>query len=108
LGALIPVLYQWVDGSFVSMIASPADVDVVTFMDGPTYDALPAATRRVIATLIPGKQTVPAFGCDSYGIFIYPPDHHNYARYASLRLYWTNQWAKDRLGRPKGFIEVAK
>jgi hypothetical protein len=103
---LIPILSQWVDGSFASASHAPADIDVVSFLDGIIYEALPLGTQRVIATLIPGKQTVPAFGCDSYGIFVYPPDHRDYARYAATRLYWTNQWAKDRSDRPKGYVEV--
>jgi len=106
LAALIPILSQWVDGSFVSAAESPADIDVVTFMDGTVYDGLPLGVRHVIASLVPGRQTVPAFGCDSYGIFVYPAEHRDFARYASARLYWTSQWAKDRSGTPKGFIEV--
>src|SRR3954452_15377682 len=44
---VVPGMYQWIDGSFVTSKLDPGDIDVVTFIDGVQYDAMPDWRRAL-------------------------------------------------------------
>ena len=52
---LTQVSRQWIGGSFVSAKLEPADIDVCTFLDGPSVDALPAEHQDIITFMTSGS-----------------------------------------------------
>lgn len=72
---LTHVTRQWIGGSFVSEKPEPADIDVCTFMDGPSVDALPPERQDVISFMTSGKVAQGFWHCDSYPVLEYPPSH---------------------------------
>ena len=69
-------LKQWIDGSFVTKKPHPGDIDLVTFIDFSTIDAL---NDKLTNYKYPAAQNV--FGVDAYIIRTYPVDHKRYLIY---------------------------
>jgi hypothetical protein len=106
-----PVVEQWLDGSFVSTKLDPADIDVVTVLDGPDFDALPLFQQRLTQSLVNGPHTRDFWHCDSYAILRYPAGHPGHADYLARHDYWDDTWGHlgplDPRGRlPKGFLVI--
>lgn len=108
LGAVLPILSQWVDGSYVTDKPDPADVDVVTLLDGPTLDGLDSGQRALLLPLTDGAVTRTIWGVDSYILPVYPDGHPLKSPAKRQEGYWVNLWSQVR-GQPtasKGFLEV--
>ncbi|MED7930427.1 hypothetical protein SMD20_39810 [Nonomuraea sp. LP-02] len=103
---LAPVLYQWIDGSFVTNKLNPSDIDVVTFVDGPAYDRLPRWRRDVITELCNSHGQLAYSRVDSYIVSVFPDGDHRSALYQSDRDYWSGAWSRFRPGMAKGYLEV--
>jgi uncharacterized protein DUF6932 len=105
--ALVPADMEWVDGSFVSLKLDPADVDVVTFVDGDTLDALSAADKQTFLDLFGSRlRTKLATGCDSFLVIVRPVGHAHRATYDAFAAYWHKWWSRDRAGTEKGYLDV--
>jgi hypothetical protein len=104
---LITVEKQWLDGSFVTDKADPGDVDLATFYDAATYEALPTHRRLMLDVLLAGAYTKEMWGCDAYSVAIYPEGHQYRNLYEAARDYWTNWFGHDRDGVAKGYLEVS-
>lgn len=102
----VPILAQWIDGSFVSAKPEPGDVDVVTLLDGDLFDALPTSTRAMAVLGFAGHQTRDWLGIDSFAIFDYGPSHLKGNMAGREKQKWDRQWGRDRANRPKGYLEV--
>lgn len=111
LGSIIAFQRQWVGGSFATSKVDPGDIDLVTILDGPTYDSLPVPVRQQARLLLGGHTTRDAIGCDSFPLFEYPAGHiyrpHTEAAFA----YWHRFWGHRRPGpggvsRTRGYLEV--
>jgi hypothetical protein len=99
-------LTQWVDGSFVTKIPEPGDIDVVTFID---FTVLESLNDTLSNYKYPASQDI--FGVDAYLVKVYPPEHRYYFSYQSDRTYWMGHFSKtkrNRLGNKlkKGFLEI--
>jgi hypothetical protein len=104
-GAIVPLTSEWIGGGFVEDKVDPADIDVCTLIDGPTWDTLPISSRQGLALLV-GPHGKALYGCDAYPLFIYPQGHQYHPVYLSLRGYWDDLWGQTRQRQPKGYLEV--
>jgi hypothetical protein len=108
----LTVLSQWVDGSFVTNVLDPHDIDVVTFFDGPAFDILPLHQQIVVGTLLANKYTQAVWACDAYPVPMYPPGHPAHPLAAAAQAYWDTLFGHTKVpppapGDPKGYLEVA-
>lgn len=104
---LVPVCYQWLDGSFVSSKRDPADIDIVTVIAGPAFDDLPAHRQLLVTSLIGGHYTEDFWQCDAYPVVAYPEDHVGHSKYRIAAERWEDYFGHDRAGSPKGFLVLA-
>lgn len=108
LHSVLPILSQWVNGSYVTGKQDPSDVDVVTIMDGPTYLALPPALQDMANALLAGKETKAFWQIDSYPVLLFPDGHGEKAAAEAALQEWEHLWSRvknDDHG-VKGFLEV--
>ncbi len=101
--------YEWVDGSFVSLKRDPADIDVVTFIDGAVIEALSVDDRkRLLEPFLAVNHlgTKLATGCDGYLVIVRPVGHPERSTYESWADYWNRWWSQDRAGVAKGYLDV--
>ncbi len=90
----------------------PADIDVCTFLDGPSVDALPTEHQDIIGFMTSGKIAQAFWNCDSYPVVEYPPGHPNHAAFLAASAYWSSWWGQTRpdpsgVQQPRGYLEVA-
>ena len=52
----VPILSQWIDGSFVTNKDDPGDIDVVTIMNESDFIALAPVAQSMLASLLAGKE----------------------------------------------------
>ena len=109
---LAHVTRQWIGGSFVSEKLEPADIDVCTFMDGPSVDALPPEQQDIISFMTSGKVAQGFWHCDSYPVLEYPPAHPNHAAFLAAVTYWHQWWGQTRpdssgVQIARGYLEIA-
>lgn len=109
---LMPYGPQWVDGSFVTTKVDPGDVDLMTILDGPAFDALAIEVRWLVKSLVSGQYTRAFWRCDSYPVFRYPSGHPLHDAGEAALAYWADWWGHTRDTdpggkQPKGYLEVA-
>jgi hypothetical protein len=108
LGELVPVHAQWLDGSFTTDKPDPADLDLVTVVDGPAFDALPRHRRLLVASLIEGTYTEQFWSCDSNPLARYPEGDLGHHASVVVARRWESYFGHTRDGAEKGFVEVAE
>lgn len=103
---LVPLHEQWLAGSFTTAKTDPADVDVVSVIDGPAYDELGTERQLVVRMLLAGHYTEQFWACDVYPLLTYPEGHqaHQASRLCGER--WEDYFGHDRDGRERGFVVV--
>jgi hypothetical protein len=108
LTSVIAVEAQWIDGSFVTSKLDPSDIDMVSVLDGPTFDALPAGLRSMVEGLLAGKATKAVWGLDSFAVLRYPDGSPFKAAADAAADEWHQFWQGDRGhdGSVKGYLEV--
>jgi hypothetical protein len=91
--------HQWLDGSFVSKKPFPNDLDLVNFIDWQVYRKFENRIRDVESTFRWKR-------LDVYTIPVYPDT--DFKKY--ITIYGKNEkqdlYSTDRLGRPKGIIQL--
>lgn len=106
LRSLAPVLYQWIDGSFVTDKLNPGDIDVVTFVDGPAFDKLPAWRQDVVNEICNGPGDMAYSRVDCKICPVYPSTDLSHSLYGAERKYWDDAWSRFQPGAKKGYVEV--
>lgn len=99
-------LLQWINGSFVTKILNPGDIDLVTFLD---FNLVRDLSEKVKSFTFPLSEI--DYGVDAYIVIIYPIGHKNYFLYQSDFAYWMDKFDKTKRNRrgnclPKGFLEI--
>lgn len=100
-------LFQWINGSFVTTIPNPADIDVVTFVDFKLRQKFQSNLRRFEAL-----HANAYFGVDGYLVTTFPENHESRFLFDSDRAYWLHQFTRTRRNPKngkrleKGFLEV--
>jgi hypothetical protein len=116
LTALVPVEAQWLDGSFVTAVNDPGDVDVVSIFDSSQFNALDPATRMAVGPLVAGGGSK-VFGCHSFFIASVPGAHAQFPDYLKRRASWDHLWSVINQKHPeyadarfatmtKGYVEI--
>lgn len=106
--SFVPILSQWIDGSFVTDKEDPGDIDLVTVMEASAYDALTPVQQLLLDALMAGKATKAVWGMDSYAAFVVPPNHPHHAAVQAGANGWHHEWSRvrGRAGATKGYLEV--
>lgn len=73
--AVVPIVAQWVNGSYVTSKVDPGDVDVVTLIDQDLADALDPGSIAILGSLMDGSNTRNVWGVDSYVIPVVEDGH---------------------------------
>ena len=104
----VPILSQWIDGSFVTNKDDPGDIDVVTIMHESNFIALAPVAQSMLASLLAGKKTKAVWGMDSYPVYVVPSGHPAEAAVQKAADGWHSEWSrvKRRPGVIKGYLEV--
>ena len=97
---------QWVNGSFVTKLQNPNDIDILTFIN---YELV--AELKIALDSFGVKGAWKIFGVDAYILEVYPETHPNYFFYKSDLAYWMDKFGKtkrDMGGKRnrKGFLEI--
>lgn len=108
---LVAVSRQWIGGSFVSAKPEPGDIDVCSFVDGPTVDALSQQEQDLIRFMAAGKHTQAFWTVDSYVVTEYPVGSPHRSKYEDALRYWSSWWGQSRPDdhgnvQPRGFLDV--
>jgi len=105
---LVPIEAQWLNGSYVTAKPEPGDIDVVSLIDGPTFEALPEGERLLVNSLLAGKQTKAVWSMDSYGVLLYPDGHPGKSTTEHWLVHWDWEWSRVRGDDDalKGYLEV--
>ena len=106
LSDLVPVRSQWLDGSFTTDKPDPADVDLVTVIDGLAFDDLPQHRRLLVRSLIEGTYTEQFWSCDSNPLVLYPDGDLGHHASVVVAGRWESYFGHTREGGEKGFVEV--
>lgn len=116
ISGIVPVLHEYIDGSFVTARPNPGDVDLSVWVEADTLNGLVAPDQDVLSYVFDKKSRTEikrTFRCDPYLVARCDPGHPAYRRFQHM-LWTQGHWAayKDRAGRvrpevSKGFIEVA-
>lgn len=105
--SIVPIQRQWLDGSFVTSKVNPGDIDVVTFVDGESVDALSDAQIALLGDLTDGHATRDRWGVDSFLVATYPEDHPERALSRKAEGSWRRLWTSVKgSSLTKGFLEV--
>lgn len=104
---IIPNFIQWVDGSFVTKKANPADIDFVTILDFKTF----VENKQLIESQFRLTGAKKTYDVDAYTVRKYPEEHRNHLLYQHELVYWDNWFSstkknKAKMKFPKGFVEV--
>jgi hypothetical protein len=99
-------LNQWIDGSFVTKIKNPKDIDLVTFID---FETRIKYSNQLVKFEAKGANEI--FGVDAYIVTIFPEKHRNHFYFLSDKAYWMERFSKSRrdkngMKHPKGFLEI--
>jgi uncharacterized protein DUF6932 len=99
-------LKQWINGSFVTKVSNPNDIDIVTFIDSGVVTELKEQLDNFGA-----KGAMDNYGVDGYILEVFPEGHPQYFFYKSDMAYWMEQFGKTRRGLDgqksrKGFLEI--
>lgn len=99
-------IMQWINGSFVTNIRNPKDIDMVTFIDIEQRLKYENELRQFEAR---GANEI--YGVDAYLLTVFSDNHSKAFLYQSDRAYWIDRFSRtrrDNSGRknPKGFLEI--
>ena len=97
---------HWLAGSFVTGKRDPADLDLITVLDGAGFDALPRHRRLLVRSLVAGHATEELWRCDNYPVLDYPVDDPAHAPTIAATEMWEYHFGHDRSGEPRGFVVV--
>lgn len=104
----VRTLKQWINGSFVTKIAHPKDIDFVTFIESDLVERFESELKNFTS-----NDNLLSLGVDSYIIKVYDENAgSSFFKYQSDMAYWIDKFDKTRRNRrtgvksPKGFLEI--
>lgn len=104
---LVDVPAQWLCGSFVTGKPAPNDLDIVTVLDGPSFDGLERNRRLLVGMLVRGNYTEELWRIDAWPTFTYPVEHPGHDVAVRARQWLADHFGTDREGRERGLVEIA-
>jgi hypothetical protein len=103
---ILPIVAEWVDGSFIGPDRDPTDIDIVTFVLGSHVDALGATERRQLDDMNSFRSRF-APQCDARFVEVRHDGESDRAAYLRSRGYWDEEWSRQYELPPKGYLEVS-
>jgi hypothetical protein len=101
----LEVLLQWINGSFVTKINNPGDIDLITFLD---FEIITKLGSKLDNFKYPNSESL--YGVDAYIIEMFPEGHKDRFKTISDMAYWKDRFTKTRRIRgnrlSKGFLEI--
>lgn len=104
----VQTLKQWINGSFVTSVKNPRDIDLVTFVD---YELRLQYERELEKFEAPSANSI--YEVDAYIVTVFPEDHSKAFLFESDKAYWMRRFTMTRrnlrTGKkfPKGFLEIS-
>jgi hypothetical protein len=103
---VFPHFEVWVNGSFVSKVDAPNDIDFVVFLDYRVFEVREEKTLDKFWSFNLEKQ-----GLDAYLVKDYPEGHEDYAGFLSLKESWYRRYTNSRkdptgLVHQKNFVKI--
>lgn len=103
---LIPVVLEWIGGSYSTAKRDPSDIDVVVFLrEGDLATLNPSQLSEIVA-LVNGPSAKSKFGTDTYVVVEVADGHPYHDDYLRAVGYWDRWWSRTRLGEDRGYLEV--
>ena len=100
--------YQWIDGSFVTTIVNPNDIDLVSFIPYAVYWEKEAFVDQRFS-----KWAVSRYydRLDAFTVWEYPPEHKSFEVFQADCAYWNDWFGHTRYNRNrkrfvKGFVQI--
>lgn len=94
------ILFQWLDGSYVTAKENPNDIDMVSFIEPGMIN------EAIAADALTGFEVKRRFGCHSFIVPIYPEGSPKRKATISLMDYWRTTFGQSRKGDEKGLILI--
>jgi hypothetical protein len=102
---LVPVEYEYLDGSFVTGKLNPKDIDLSLWINRSDLEAAHPDNRAGITTL---RRQRLSFGCDALFVFVCPTSHPKYREFEHFRDWTENAWRTYRTGTRELTTAVSK
>ncbi len=97
---------NWLAGSFVTDKDQPNDLDLITLLDGPTFDDMPPYRRQLVRGIVAGHVTEELWRCDNYPLLRYPDGDAGQVPARAVARMWAQHFGTDRDGNERGFVVV--
>lgn len=101
-----PIDEEWIDGSFTTDKLEPGDIDLVVFVDAPTFEALSPARQKLFNYMILHPPVKQFWSCDAYAVPRWPVGHPLRTGTEQATAYWENMFGHTRSGAPKGIVRL--
>lgn len=105
---------QWVDGSFVTKIPDPGDIDLVSFVDYDVLNAMDITAQGMVLRLLNAREATKAdYRTHTFLSPSCTAGHHFYVQFEMARQYWRKWFGQSNPKRPpappqpKGFVQMA-
>jgi hypothetical protein len=104
----VQALKQWINGSFVTSVKNPRDIDLVTFID---YELRLKYKHELEKFEAPSANNI--YDVDAYIVTVFPENHSKAFLFESDQAYWMARFTMTRrnlrTGKkyPKGFLEIS-
>lgn len=96
-------LIQWIDGSYVTKVKEPGDIDFVSFIDHEII--LQIGDQGLVNFKYP--ESINVYGVDAYIVPIYPESHTKSSLYAGNRLIgWIGLIKLEEIAQEISFLRV--
>ncbi len=92
---------QWVDGSFVTIKQNPADVDIANFIANDRFDVNADALMPFFTV----GGSLETWSVDAHLIPVYSESDERYENTLARIRYFRKWFGRDKMNRPKGFLE---
>ena len=97
---------QWINGSFISKVLKPRDVDIVSFIDYKTIKQNASHLEKMLFPISFEK-----YKMDAYMVRTYPQNHDKHSYMVSDTLYWLHHFLKTKPNKQnkvfsKGLVKI--
>ncbi|MBK8563297.1 MAG: hypothetical protein IPN76_08105 [Saprospiraceae bacterium] len=103
---LFPHFEVWVNGSFVTLVEEPNDIDFVVFLDYQVFEARGEKVTDKFWTFSLENQ-----GLDANLVKVYPMEHNEFVQYNEQTEIWSLRYSNSRADnkgvvQPKNFVKI--
>jgi hypothetical protein len=96
----------WINGSFATGKANPADVDVVAFIRAKRLNGLSTKGTEFLMSLTNAAWSKRRYQTHLFIVPVFDASDPRRVLYERLRCYWRKWWGQSRAGDRKGFLSM--